>query len=69
MNQEKYDLLIDDDCQTYQFISEGPHGKIRKMIAIKPISGIEGYYNLSLGDWNELTRKLDDSAISNNLDT
>jgi hypothetical protein len=69
MNQEKYDLAVDDDCQTFKFISEGPRGKIQKMIVFEPLSGIDNYYNLCLGDWNEETQKLDDSIVSNNLDT
>ena len=69
MNQETYDLTIDDDCHVFKFTSEGPRGKIQKMVVFAPLSGIENYYNLSFGDWNEVTQKLDDTIVSNNLDT
>ncbi|MDR6807574.1 hypothetical protein J2Y45_004774 [Dyadobacter sp. BE34] len=70
MNQEKYDLSIEEDCHMFRFISEGPQGRIEKVIAFKPISGVEGcFYNLSFGDWDELTQSLDDSVVTNNLDT
>lgn len=70
MNREKYDLCIEEYCHIYKFTSEGPQGRIQKVIAFKPILGIEGYYyNLSFGDWNELTQNLDDSVVTNNLDT
>ncbi|SEJ44206.1 hypothetical protein SAMN05216327_110153 [Dyadobacter sp. SG02] len=68
-NQDSYDLVIDEDRHTYKFVSEGPRGKIQKVIAFKPISGIEGYYNLSFGDWNEVMQKINDSVVTNNLDT
>ncbi|SDH08858.1 hypothetical protein SAMN04487996_12850 [Dyadobacter soli] len=69
MNQEKYDLSIEEDSQTYKFTSEGPQGHIQKVIVFSPLFGIEGYYNLSFGDWNESMQKVDDSVVTNNLDT
>lgn len=69
MNQEKYDLNIEEDCSTFRFISEGPRGKIQKVIVFRLLSGIDNYYNVSFGDWNEIAQKVDDTAVSNNLDT
>lgn len=69
MNQERYDLTNDDDSHTFKFISEGPRGKIYKMVIFKPLADLNGFYNLCLGDWNEATEKLDDSVVSNNRDT
>lgn len=62
-------MTIDDDCHVFKFISEGPRGRIHKMAVFKPLSGIDNYYNLSFGDWNGVTQKLDDTKISNNMDT
>jgi hypothetical protein len=69
MNHERYDLTIDDDCHVFTFVSEGPRGGIQKMVVFKPLLEIDNYYNLSFGDWNEVTQKLDDTAVSNNQDT
>lgn len=69
MNQEKYDLNIDEDCHIFRFVSEGPRGEIQKIIVFRQLSGIDNYYNLSFGDWNEIMQKVDDTAVSNNLDT
>lgn len=69
MNQEKYDLNIDEDCHIFRFVSEGPRGEIQKIIVFRPLSGIDNYYNLSFGDWDEIMQKVDDTAVSNNLDT
>ena len=30
---------------------------------------IDNYYNLSFGDWDEVTQQIDDTTISNNQDT
>ncbi|ACT94605.1 DUF6934 family protein [Dyadobacter fermentans] len=69
MNLEKYDLNFDDDHFTFRFISDGPRGKIQKIVVFTELVGTDNYYNLSFGDWNEFTQKLDDTIISNNLDT
>lgn len=69
MHQEKYDLSVEEDCHTFRFISEGPRGAIQKVIVFRQLQGIDNYYNLSFGDWNEVMQKVDDMAVSNNLDT
>jgi hypothetical protein len=55
---------------SYNFESIGPNGIIKKIIQFEKIKGLtENIYNLTLGDWDENKRKLDDLAISNNNDT
>lgn len=48
----------------------GPNGIIKKIIQFEKIKGPkENVYNLTLGDWDEYKKILDDLAISNNNDT
>lgn len=69
MNPEGYDLTVGDDCHVFNFLSEGPRGKIQKTVLFKPLEGVDNYYNLSFGDWDELTERVDDMVVSNNSDT
>jgi hypothetical protein len=34
----RYDIEIDDDYKTYEFVSTGPKGKFRKIVQYKEIS-------------------------------
>lgn len=66
---EKYDIIEGKDCQTFDFYSNGPKGRIRKAINFqhRPELGAN-VYNLSLGDYDEGTNMFDDSVVSNNGD-
>ena len=69
MDLERYAYRRRQAFMEYEFYSEGPQGRIRKIIQFQPFS-INGFpcYNLSFGDWNEELGDIDDSAISNNGD-
>ena len=67
---EKYSVTFDDYSLSYNFESVGPNGIIKKIIQFEKIKGPkENIYNLTLGDWDENKKILDDLAISNNNDT
>ena len=53
----------------FEFESDGPNGRIKKVVRYSPqnANGVT-YFNLAFGDWNRETRKIDDSAVSNNKD-
>jgi hypothetical protein len=55
--------VITDDLFTYEFYSEGPAGKIRKIISYERVA--ENFYNLAFGDWNRGHQRVDDSTRSN----
>jgi len=63
-----YDYEISDDFFKYEFCSEGPKGKIRKVILFKRIN-IQGrlVFNLAFGDINE-SGGFSDLNVSNNHD-
>ena len=69
MEWERYDIVEAGDGQTYEFLSEGPKGQIRKIVRFQhwPALGINAY-NLVLADYDECTGNTDDSIISNNGD-
>jgi hypothetical protein len=69
MNKQGYNYKTNDSLLDFEFVSEGPKGLIKKVIRFTPknANGIT-YFNLGFGDWNELKKRIDDKAISNNDD-
>jgi hypothetical protein len=68
MNLDRYNYFT-NDYQAYEFFSEGPKGRIRKLVIFTKIPDTEPpIYNLAFGDAHPVTRKLDDAVISNNED-
>ena len=54
MNLDQYEYKSDESFLDYEFYSEGPKGRIKKIVhfqfmKIDPFS----YYNLTFEDWNE----------------
>ena len=68
MKLPRYQLKSGDNLTTYEFISEGPKGRISKLIQFTP-TNLKEVYNLAFGDKNQLTGQIDDSVISNNNDS
>jgi len=68
MNLTNYPLSAEDDLTTFEFISEGPKGLIRKLVQFTP-TNLQGFFILAFGDKDNITGQIDDLAISNNNDT
>ena len=70
MEAEQYEFLPFESLFYFEFYSDGPKGKIKKMVRFKLINigGID-YYNLSFGDWDEDKKRIDDLVVTNNNDT
>ena len=68
MNNPKYQLKAEQDLTVFNFISEGPKGKIPKLIEFKE-TNLKGFYNLAFGDKDLKTGKIYDIIVSNNNDT
>jgi hypothetical protein len=66
MNLEGYEIKV-KDSMVFEFVSEGPRGKIKKRIEFIKISGT--MYNLAFGDINIDTGEFDDIVVTNNNDT
>ena len=69
MNLETYKYSSGDNLLDFEFNSEGPRGKVIKAVRYMPMK-VDGivYFNLRFGDLNQKTGKVDDLAVTNNLD-
>ena len=68
MDQPKYLYKSETFLKIYEFISVGPKGKVKKMVEYTE-TGTENVYNLAFGDYNEHSKSIDDSSITNNGDS
>ena len=67
MNIPHYNYATKDFRQ-YEFVSRGPKGDIKKLVAYTKIQDAPVMYNLAFGDENPKTGLLDDGVKSNNED-
>jgi len=66
MNLERYALTAIESRESYEFLSEGPRGTIKKVIWYQEVE--PGFYNLAFGDWDEENKQINDVIRSNNAD-
>lgn len=65
MNLDHYTLFT-TDFQDYEFYSEGPQGRIKKVVRYRRISNDPITFNLAFGDENEGV--ISDTVVSDNQD-
>ncbi len=68
MKLEKYQLKAGQKLLSYEFVSEGPKGKIEKRIQFTLVNR-DQVYNLAFGDKDTITGEIDDLIVSNNGDS
>ncbi len=68
MNKTKYFYKTEGEFTIYEFISEGPKGRIPKMVEYTETS-TEGVFNLAFGDYDEATKTINDFSVTNNGDS
>ena len=68
MNLEHYHYVSSNEHFDYEFYSEGPQGRINKIVTFTKIQDSPVIYNLAFGDKDSKTGLLDDLAITNNDD-
>ena len=68
MKNPKYQLKAEQDLTVFNFISEGPKGRIPKLIEIKE-TNLKDFYNLAFGDKDLETGEINDKIVTNNDDT
>ena len=66
MQQKRYIVLSDAVHETYEFLSSGPKGTIKKIVQFVVME--HNIYNLQFGDWNEEGKTVRDDVRSNNDD-
>jgi hypothetical protein len=71
MNLDYYSYTANKNFTDFEFVSKGPRGSVKKVVQYEMGITEEGslFFNLSFGDWNEVTQSIDDLAITNNEDT
>lgn len=67
MKHERYEVIAGKSYLRYEFVSDGPQGKINKAIEYTELTN--NIYNLGFGDINDTTGEIDDEAVTNNGDT
>lgn len=68
MKIDKYSITIGESFMVYEFVSEGIHGKISKLV-IYSKTNLYNFYNLGFGDKDEETGNIDDDVVTNNGDS
>lgn len=68
MHLPSYPLISDQTSHSYEFVSKGPKGSIKKVVQFQPTIK-SNVYNLAFGDVDAITGEINDLAISNNEDT
>ena len=68
MNQPRYQLEAEKSLMIFEFISDGPKGRIPKIVKFSE-TNLKGLYNLAFGDKNIETGEIDDKIVSNNSDS
>ena len=68
MKLDRYELKAGTKLSTFEFLSEGPKGKIIKVIQFQQMN-LPNLYNLAFGDKNLSTGVLDDEIVTDNNDS
>jgi hypothetical protein len=69
MHLDRYSVFANTDHKYYEFYSEGPKGRIKKVIYYQPLKHLgENFFNLAFGDWIEGEKRVDDKITTNNND-
>ncbi len=66
MDLERYPVITDSNHVTYEFLSEGPRGTIKKVVLYQELH--ENVFNLAFGDWDEAKQAINDKIRSDNSD-
>lgn len=67
MQLPAYQYKTNDSFLDYEFISEGPKGRIKKVVRFTQIT--HSVFNLGFGDLDEESGEISDLAVSNNNDS
>ncbi|HZE84911.1 MAG TPA: hypothetical protein VE035_11430 [Puia sp.] len=68
MKLERYELKAEKSLMVFEFVSEGPKGKIYKIVQYGE-TNLKDLYNLAFGDKDLNTGEINDSIITNNGDS
>lgn len=66
MHRDRYASFSNAEHSTYEFLSFGPKGTVKKVVKYTEIE--PGVFNLGFGDWDERAQKVRDDIRTNNAD-
>ncbi|HMH21342.1 MAG TPA: hypothetical protein VK563_06185 [Puia sp.] len=68
MKLERYELKAEKSLMVFEFVSEGPKGRISKLVQYGE-TNLKDIFNLAFGDKDPNTGEINDFNISNNADS
>ena len=68
MNKPKYLYKTEEEFTIFEFVSEGSKGRILKMVEYTE-TATKGVYNLAFGDYDAITKTINDLSVTNNGDS
>ena len=69
MNEETYSFTKEPEIFYYEFFSEGPKGKVKKVVRYRLLEEFPNLiYNLGFGDWDNKQGNMNDRVVTNNHD-
>lgn len=68
MKLERYKLKAEDSLMVFEFVSDGPKGRIPKIVKFSE-TNLKDLFNLAFGDKDLNTGEINDLSISNNGDS
>ena len=68
MKLDRYELKAEDSLMVFDFVSDGPKGRIPKLVKFSE-TNLKDLYNIAFGDKDLTTGNLNDLSISNNGDS
>ena len=68
MKIDKYPVIIGETSMVFEFVSEGIHGNIHKLVVYSQ-THLHNFYNLGFGDKDDVTGQIDDEVVTNNGDS
>lgn len=68
MDLPRYPSFTSKDYRDFEFYSEGPKGRVKKVVRYQKINAQPVIYNLAFGDEGEITGQINDTSVTNNKD-
>ena len=68
MKQPKYLYRSEEQFLYFEFVSEGPKGRVKKLVEYTE-TGTKNVFNLGFGDYDEATGSINDLSVTNNGDS
>jgi hypothetical protein len=68
MYLERYPYFSNNNFLDYEFYSNGPKGRIKKVVRFTKVFEDSVIYNIAFGDFSEDNNTFDDNIITNNED-